>query len=695
MRTAAARAHARGSLTANLSSEPAPARTVSGGRGSDAESPRATGAERVRQLVAAGEFSRALAEGEALLPAAPADRELLYLVAVSQRRLRRIPEALATLARLESRYPRFTRLFQERGQCHVALRSADAAIEAFERAVQLCPALPASWQALEGLYRLTGRAADCANAAAHLAKLASLPREVVTATVLFADGELYEAERIVRRFLLAHPEHIEGMRLLARIGMELDILDDAELLLESLLVLAPDYHAARYDYAITLLRRHKHVRAMEEIARLRALEPDNRVYRTTEAAAFMGLGQYARALALYEALCQETPKDPELHLSVAHARKTLGRTPDAVAAYRAAAGVKADYGEAYWSLANLKTYRFTADELSRMRRAEAAPAVGLADRYHLCFALGKALEDRGEYAVSFDYYRRGNELKDSELRYRPEVIGTNTRLQSAVCTPELFAARAGFGSPSAAPIFIVGLPRSGSTLLEQILASHPQVEGTTELADIPRMVQDMQGREHNDLEPRYPGMLASLGPEQCARLGEQYLAGTRVYRTLGRRFFIDKNPNNFRHLGLIHLILPNARIIDARRRPMACCFSNYKQLFAIGQRFTYSLAYIAHYYRCYIELMSHWEAVLPGRILRVQYENVVEDLEGNVRRILEFCGLEFDPACLRFHETPRSVNTASSEQVRQPLYRESLDQWRHYEPWLGPLREALGTLAEP
>jgi tetratricopeptide (TPR) repeat protein len=695
MRAAAARAHARGSLTESLSLQPAPAGTDGDVRGGDAGSWLAAEVDRVRQLLAAGEYSRALVAGEALLARAPRSRDVLYMVAVSQRHLHRIPEALATLARLESWHPRFTRLFQERGQCQVALRSAEAAIEAFERAVQLCPALPASWQALQGLYRLGGRTADCANAAAQVVRLASLPREVVTATVLFADGDLYEAEHVIRRFLLAQPDHVEGMRLLARIGMELDVLDDAELLLESLLVLAPDYHAARYDYAITLLRRHKHVRALQEIARLRALEPKNRVYRTTGAAVAMGLGQYGRALALYQELQGEDPRDPELQLSVAHALKTLGRTSDAVVAYRAAAAVKADYGEAYWSLANLKTYRFTDGELARMRGAEAAPAVGLADRYHLCFAIGKGLEDRGEYAESFDYYRRGNELKDSELRYRPEVIETNARMQSSVCTREFFAARAGSGCPSAAPIFIVGLPRSGSTLLEQILASHTQVEGTTELADVPRMVQELQGREHNDIQPRYPGVLAELQAKDFARLGEQYLADTLIYRTGGRPFFIDKNPNNFRHLGLIQLILPNARIIDARRRPMACCFGNYKQLFAVGQRFTYSLEHIAHYYRCYVQLMSHWEAVLSGRILRVQYEDVVHDLEGNVRRILGFCGLEFEPACLRFHETERSVNTASSEQVRQPIYREGLEQWRNFEPWLGPLRAALGTLAEP
>jgi tetratricopeptide (TPR) repeat protein len=649
---------------------------------------------RLRPLLAAGEYARALPAAEALLQQAPKNRDLLYIVAVSQRRLGRVPEALSALARLESLYPRFTRLFQERGQCYVALRSAKEAIRAFERAVHLSPALPASWKALETLYRMTGRSAEADNAAAHAAKLASLPREIVTASALFADGELYEAEQIVRPFLLNHGDHIEGMRLLAKIGMELDVLDDAEVLLQSLLERAPDYHAARYDYAIVLLRRHKHLEAERQIDRLLELQPDSRIYRTTQAALAMGLGRFERALALYQAVLEETPEDPELHLSVAHALKTLGRTQPAIESFRAAAEARPAFGEAYWSLANLKTYRFTGEELSRMRREEAAPAIALPDRYHLCFALGKAFEDRAEYAESFVFYERGNALKQSERRYNPDVIEANTRLQMEVCTASFFEARRGVGCESHAPIFIVGLPRSGSTLLEQILASHPEVEGTSELADIPRMVQDLQGRQHDDVHPRYPGVLTELPAEEFARLGESYLTDTRIYRTADRPFFVDKNPNNFRHLGLIHLMLPNARIIDARRNVMACCFSNYRQLFAVGQRFTYSFEHIARYYRTYLELMNHWDAVLPGRILRVQHEDVVQDLEGSVRRILYFCGLEFEPACLKFYNTERSVNTASSEQVRRPIYREGLDQWRNYEPWLKPLRAALGSLAD-
>jgi hypothetical protein len=328
-----------------------------------------------------------------------------------------------------------------------------------------------------------------------------------------------------------------------------------------------------------------------------------------------------------------------------------------------------------------------------MRAAEAAPSTSPVDRHHLCFALGKALEDRGEIAESWRYYEKGNALKRAESGYRPEIIETNTRNQMAVCTPEFFARRAGWGVTANDPIFIVGLPRSGSTLLEQILASHSQVEGTQELADIQRIVLDLQGRDPDLDNPRYPGVLADLSPEDLRRLGERYLAETRDYRT-GRPLFIDKMPNNFRHIGLIHLMLPNAIIIDARREPMACCFSNLKQLFAQGQEFTYSIADIARYYRTYLDLMAHWDKVLPGRVLRVQHEDVVADLEGAVRRLLDHGGLPFEPACVEFHKTRRSVRTPSSEQVRQPIFREGLDQWRRFDPWLAPLKAALGDALE-
>ncbi len=646
---------------------------------------------RLQALLQKGEFAAALTDAETLRQQVPENRDVWYIIAVSQRYLQRIPDALRTLAGLEQLHPNFSRLFQERGHCHVARQEAEPAIEAFLRAVNINPALPASWNALKVLFKITGRAADADVAGEHVAKLASLPVEVITATGLFSDGEIIPAEQLIRQFLLRHGDHVEGMRLLAKIGMKLEVYDDAELLLEQGLLLEPNYHAMRYDYVLTLLARHKHVQALEQIQRLLAVDPRNRGYRITHATAAVGVGKHEQAIAEYREILAETPRAADIHLSVAHALKTLGKQSEAVASYRTAFELRPSFGDAYWSLANLKTYRFADADIARMREQERAPDIGGEDRYHLCFALGKALEDRGDYAESFGYYRRGNALKKAELRFKIEPLERNGRLQAAVCTREFFEARRGVGCASGEPIFIVGLPRSGSTLLEQILASHSQVEGTTELPNILRFVADFQGRDPDTQEPRYPAILERLTPADFTKLGEKYLADTGVYRS-GKPRFIDKMPNNFRHIGLIHLILPNAKIIDARREPMACCFSNFKQLFASGQEFTYDIEDIARYYRSYMQLMRHWDDALPDKVLRIQYEDVVEDLETNVRRILEFCGLPFEPACLEFHKTERSIRTASSEQVRRPIFREGVDQWRHFAPWLGSLRSALGDL---
>jgi tetratricopeptide (TPR) repeat protein len=636
----------------------------------------------IRALLERGQFESALQAAQGLRAQVPENRDVLYMIAVSLRYLRRVPEALATLAELEQHWPHFSRLYQERGHCHAAMRAPELAIEAFERAVNLNPSLPASWNALQVLFRMTGRPAEADSAAAQAARLTQLPAQILIAFGMFADGEIQASEQLARDYLLTNGDHVEGMRLLAQIGMKLDAVGDAENLLEKVLVLAPDYQAARYEYASALLARQKHVHARAQMGRLLEADPHNRLYLSTLATIHAGYGEYTQTLALYDELLAETPHDAELHLSVAYALKTLGRTEEAIASYRAAAAAGTHLGEAYWGLANLKTYRFTEVEISRMRAAEASARIQSVDHYHMCFALGKALEDGGEYAESFAYYERGNASKKAEGRYRPEPLERNARLQASVCTREFFAARQGVGCPDRSPIFIVGLPRSGSTLIEQILASHSQVEGTMELAGIPRLVQD--------LTPHYPAMLAGLAAQDFARLGENYLSDTQLYRT-GKPFFVDKMPNNFRDVGLIHLILPNAKIIDARRDPLACCFGNYKQLFAAGQQFSYCVDDITRYYRMYVDLMAHWDEVLPGRILRVQHEDLVNDLETNVRRLLAFCELDFEPGCVEFHKTARSVHSASSEQVRRPIYRAGLDQWRRYEPWLGPMKEALAA----
>ncbi len=636
-----------------------------------------------------GQHADVLPQAAGWLNKWPENRDLLLIQAISQRHLGQIDDALATLQRMERLYPGFSRLHQERGMCYVAQRDAASAINSLLIAVNINPALPASWNMLVGLYRMTDDADNAALAVEHLTTLQALPPDVVTATSLFSDGDLASAEPIVRNFLVQNGNHPEAMRLLARIALAMDVLDDAEALLEALLELVPDYLAARYDYAQTLIRRQRHTEALQQVDLLLALDPANLDYRTVAATAEVGLGHNERAIEIYCDMYADAPNSWDIPLWLGHALKTVGRTPEAIDSYRAAAAARPDFGDAYWSLANLKTFRFSEDEVVRMAEVETAPTIRLADRYHLCFALGKAHEDRGDAESAWTYYDRGNALKRSENRYVPEVFETNTREQARICTRQFFSARSGWGDPGPDPIFILGLPRAGSTLLEQILASHSQVEGTHELANIQRIVLDLQGPNSDLLEPRYPASLQELTSADAARLGARFLDETRVYRS-GRPFFIDKMPNNFRHIGLIHLLLPNARIIDARRDPMSCCFSNLKQLFAQGQEFSYGVDDIARYYRTYLDLMQHWDDALPGRVLRVQHEDVVNDLETSVRRILDYCELDFEPGCVDFHQNRRSVRTPSSEQVRQPIFRDGLDQWRSFEPWLEPLKIALG-----
>jgi tetratricopeptide (TPR) repeat protein len=650
----------------------------------------ATETFQIRGLLRQLQFAQAQSCAEALLVRSPEDREGLTLLAIAQRRQGHVEAALSTLKRLERLHPQFSRLHEERGQCFALLRKATTAIEAFEKAVTLNSALPASWHMLEGLYRIARRTEDAQRAADEIAILRSIPPEVVNATGLFLDGDLELAERMVRGFLLKHGNHVEAMRLLARIGIARGVFDDAELLLCAVLDLAPEYRAARVEYAEVLLELQKYTAARTEFERLIQEHPENaRYFRGLYATACVGVGEHERAIALYRDTLRGTPDDADVYLSIAHALKTVGRSEEAIESYRRAADVRPGFGDAYWSLANLKTYRFTDEELDRLRELHTT-AVSEVDRIHFCFALGKALEDRKEYAESYKYYEIGNALQRARSKYRPEIIETNTRLQVEVCTSRFFADRTGWGAKDPSPIFIVGLPRSGSTLIEQILASHSLVEGTQELPTVQQIVTLLRGREPDLDHPRYPQSLTELNSEDVLRLGERYLTTTRAFRSTAKPYFIDKMPNNFRHLGLIHLLLPGARVIDARREPMACCFSNFKQLFARGQEFTYSLQDIARYYRSYLELMGHWQRTLEGSVLRVLHEEVVEDLEGSVRRILEFCGLEFEAQCVEFHKTRRSVRTASSEQVRQPIYREGLDQWEHYEPWLAELNATLG-----
>ncbi len=638
-----------------------------------------------------GQVRDAASAAEALLAEAPDDLDGLYILAVAQRYLKQPGEALKTLDRLKTAHPAYGRAYQEVGHVLRAQGDTGAAISAFERAVNLNPALQASWQALSELHKAAGDETGAERCGRQAARLGALPRELVSVTSFLHEGKLFKAEQLCRAFLQKTPHHVEAMRLLAEIGMRLHVLDDAEFLLESCVTFAPDNLHARLDYVTVLNRRQKYEKALEEAATLRDRDPGNPVFETALANQNLAVGRFDEALTLFDQVLDVLPDNPTTLLSKGHALKTVGRQEDAVSAYRSAFRVRSDFGDAFWSLANLKTYRFTDEEMNRMREAEDTPGIQLADRYHLCFALGKALEDRQEYQQAFACYERGNALKKAELRYSADRMARELQTQADICTPDLFNKHQGVGAQAPDPIFVVGLPRAGSTLLEQILASHSQVDGTLELPNILALAHRLNGRRRIDEEARYPGILHDLTAEKLQAFGEDYIEQTRIYRK-GAPFFTDKMPNNFRHIGLIRLILPNAKIIDARRHPLACSFSCFKQLFAEGQEFTYGLEDVGRYYKGYVDLMDHWDRVLPGHVLRVQYEDVVADLEGQVRRLLEFCGLPFEEACIQFHKTDRSVRTASSEQVRRPLNTDGLDQWRNFDPWLGPLRDTLGDL---
>ncbi len=640
----------------------------------------------------AGDFPGALA---LLAPDDPdADANRLYLAAVCHRYLGDAAAAQACLARVLALEPEHGHALQERGHLCRDRGDADGALRDYARACRANPSLVASFRGQLAILEARGEREAAARVGAQLRRLEQLPRPLVAVTDLLARGRLLKAESLCRRFLQQAPRQVEGMRLLAEIGMRLGALEEAEFLLESAATFEPDNLAARIDHVRVLGRRQRFAAAQEQARRLRETHPGNPQLESLHAVQCLQAGDYDAALAGFAAVLEQLPRDPVTLTARGHALKTRGDGDEAVAAYREAIDSHQRYGEAWYSLANLKTYRFDASDVDTMGRLLEDPDLASADRVFLCFALGKALEDRGDFTQSFDRYAEGNRLKRAASRYDADAVSRELAAQREHCSAALFRSRAGAGCPAPDPIFIVGMPRAGSTLLEQILSSHSQVDGTQELPNVLAMSQQLRRRRVGDDAPGYPAVLASLEPDELRALGEQFLADTQIHRS-GAPRFIDKMPNNFRHIGLIQLMLPNARIIDARREPMACCFSNFKQLFAEGQEFSYDLADTGRYYRDYVALMDHWDAVLPGRVLRVQHEDVLDDLEGQVRRMLDFLGLPFEDSCLRYYETDRAVRTPSSEQVRQPIYRHGQEQWHNYAPWLAPLRLALGESLAP
>jgi tetratricopeptide (TPR) repeat protein len=603
--------------------------------------------------------------------------------------------ALEILDPLATEQPNAAAVHLELGIARSEAGRGREAVGALRRAVQLQPGSADGWRLLADALDGEGDAEGADQARAHYIKAATKDPRLMEAAVSLVANNLPLAEAHLRTHLAAYPKDVAALRMLAEVAGRLREYADAQGLLERCLDLAPSFDAARQNYAVVLNRQAKPAAALPHVEQLLAKEPRNPGYLNLKAAILANLGEYLGSIEIYQNVLREHPRQPKVWMSLGHSLKTAGRQEESVAAYRRAIGMQPSLGEAYWSLANLKTFRFSPADVRSMRGALARPDLASEDRVHFEFSLGKALEDESSYEESFVHYAKGNALR---RQLHPCNAEENSRFVSRCkrqYTAEFFSSRKFAGASAADPIFIVGLPRAGSTWLEQILASHSQVEGTVELPDIPQIARELAGRGdrgERDSEAPFFDAVAALDSAELRALGERYLASTRVLRKTGAPFFVDKMPNNCLYVGLIHLILPNAKIIDARRHPLGCCLSAFKQHFSRGQNFTYDLTDLGRYYRDYVELMAHIDAVLPGRVHRVFYESMIENTEGEVRRLLDFCGLPFEEQCLRFYENERPVRTASSEQVRRPIFRDGMDQWRHYERWLGPLQQALGPV---
>jgi Flp pilus assembly protein TadD len=622
----------------------------------------------------------------------PRHRAAALLLATAHRSAGDGAKAAAVFAALAAAHPDSALIQLELGRTLAAEGDEARALTALARAVEIEPNMAEAWHELAALHAARGESKSCDVAYANFTRLAPQDNHLAEAGAALANRRFGAAESMLRRQLAQSPQDAAAMRMLAEIAADREDYVEAERLLRECLNLEPGYSRARFDLVRVLYSQQKADPILPLIERLLALDPADLRYRSMQASAYGLLGLNDRSLNILAGLIDEFPDDELLWLARGHASRTAGRFSDAIEAYRKAIELRPGSGQAWFSLANLKTFRFTAPDIHAMQGHAAREDLNDDERLQFEFALGKGFEDAGQYADSFGHYARGNELRRAQILYDG---GGNSRLAQrsrTLYTREFFAARAGFGCQAPDPIFIVGLPRSGSTLLEQILASHSQVEGTRELPDMPGFALELGAREVPGQTPVYPQSVARLTSAELGALGERYLAQTLPNRLLGKPQFIDKMPSNFFHLGLIHLVLPNARIIDARRSPLACCFANFKQHFQSGLWFTYNLKDLGDYYRDYVHLMEHFDTVLPGRIHRVRYEDLVADLEGEVRRLLDYCSLPFEDQCLRFHETRRVVQTASSEQVRRPLYAESVEQWRNFEPWLGELKTALGDV---
>jgi len=616
------------------------------------------------------------------------------LLAAACRRLGDTGRALPVIEAVAAENPAVSAIQLELGRAYAAAGRPAQAIAALRRAVALDADLIEAWRELAALLFAAGDEAGGDQAYAHYENRSRDPPGLIDALAALTDERLDVADRLLRARLQEAPRDVVALRLSAEVATRRNDHLEAERRLQECLALAPGYSQARYDLACAYFAQQRPERVLPLIERLLRLEPRHTLVRMLKARTLRLVDRAQESVAILEALLAEQPDNDKAWVLLGHVRRELGEQQGAIDAYRRAIAARPEASEAYFSLANLKTVPLAAADVGAIRTLLARTTLLAVDRVRLEFALGKALEDEGAYAESFEHYARGNRLHRATHPYDADAATVAVRRSQALYTPAFFGARAGWGSERADPVFIVGVPRSGSTLLEQMLASHSMVEGTRELSDLSLVITELMAQAGAREETAYPDFVARLDRDTIAAAAAQYLERTRSHRPLGKPRFIDKMPANVSHLGLIHLMFPKAAIIDARRHPLGCGFSCYKQLFVWGAPYSYDQGELGRYIRDYVELLAHFDAALPGRVHRVHYERLVAAPEAELRALLAYCGLPFEDACLRFHENRRIVQSVSSEQVRRPLYSEGIDQWRHYEPWLGDLKAALGDLVE-
>ena len=642
--------------------------------------------ETARKATRANEPARVIEACVKALHIAPGDARFKFMQGAALRRSGEYDEAEPLLRAAVESVPGLAAAHLELGLNLLSLGRLAAARQSLEKAVAIDETLQPAWIALCEIRSAEGDHPGAAYAYRRSLGTTEIDPVLKKTIDLYEKGRLGIAEGICREYLRQRPMDVDAIRLLAQIGIDLGMVDEAINLLERCLELAPNFHIARSNYATALGREQRYPEALEQLSRLERDQPDNISHVVQSAAVLSMAGRYEEAHDKFRAALERAPGSARILTSFGHSLRYGGKGAEATETYLRAIEAEPDAGEAYWSLANLKTFRFSGEQIADMQSRLDALSEDSPDKFHLAFALGKSLEDQKEFDGSFEAYAIGNDIKRRFSSYDPEFTKSRVDDMIAHCDAALFD---GAGHESNEPIFVVGLPRAGSTLLEQILASHSTVEATAELPFIGQIVSDLSGKRKKTDTSRYPAILRELSIERREELGQRYLDKAAIYRTDGARF-IDKLPNNWLHVALIKAILPNATIVDARRAPMAAGFANFKQLFARGQEFTYSLEDIGNYYADYVRCMDHWQSILPGDVLTIQYEDVVADLESQVHRLLEHCGLEFEESCVRFHEQDRAVRTASSEQVRQPIYKDALELWVNYEKHLEPsLKQVL------